>query len=65
MSVEIRTPGGKLIGNISDELDGQDTIMVGNKQVPLSDVYNDKKLRAEVNDSIKSEGDNKDAGSNQ
>ncbi|MCP3686301.1 MAG: hypothetical protein GY861_26965 [bacterium] len=54
MSCEIRTKGGKLIGSLSDSMDDEDMLVVGDKQVPLSKVYNDKALKDSFNDSIKS-----------
>lgn len=60
MAIEIRTKTGKLIGRISDSMDGDDYLIVKNKRVPLSDVYNDKELKDSFNDSIKSKDLNDD-----
>lgn len=53
MSIEIRTKNGKFIGEISDTLDGEDYVMVNNKKRRLRDIYQDKTLRDELNDEIK------------
>ena len=53
MSVEIRDKGGRLIGELSDSLDQEDFLIVNSKKVRLSDVYRDKKLKDDFNDSIK------------
>lgn len=50
MSLEIRTPKGKLFG--LTDCDGE-FVIVNNKKVALSDVYQDAKLMAEFNDEIK------------
>lgn len=54
MSVEMRTKNGKLIGVISDTLDDEDYVVVNNKKRRLRDIYQDKTLRDELNDNIKS-----------
>lgn len=53
MSCDIRTKGGQLIGHLSDSMDGEDYLIVDNKKVPLSDVYNNKDLKDSFNDSVK------------
>ena len=55
MGTEIRTKGGQLIGNISDTSDSEDYLIIDNKKVPLSEVYNNKDLKDSFNDSIKTE----------
>ncbi len=52
MSLKIETPSGKTIG-IADTEDGQDFVMLDNKKVLLSDVYQDEKLMQSFNDEIK------------
>lgn len=54
MGIEIRTKSGKLIGQLSDDLDHEDYLVVDNKKVPLNDVYNNKELKDSFNDSVKS-----------
>jgi len=54
MSIEIRTKNGTLIAEISDTLDGEDYVIVNNQKRKLRDVYQDKTLRDELNDEIKS-----------
>lgn len=54
MSIEIRTKNGTLIGELSDTLDGEDYVIVNNQKRKLRDVYQDKTLRDELNDEIKS-----------
>jgi hypothetical protein len=60
MSIEIRTKNGKLVGKISDSMDEDDFLIVNNKRVPLSDVYQNKELKDSFNDSIKSKDLNDD-----
>ena len=51
--VEIRTKGGKLLGKLSDSVDGDDFLVVDNKKVPLSEVYANKELMDSFNDDVK------------
>lgn len=51
--VEIRTKGGKLLGKLSDSMDGEDFLVINNKKVPLSEVYADKELMDSFNDDVK------------
>jgi hypothetical protein len=51
MSIEIKTPDGKSFG-MADREDGQDFVVVNNKRVALSDVYQDKELFDNFNDEI-------------
>ena len=60
MSCEIRTKGGQLIGHLADSDDGEDYLLVDNKRVALSDVYNNEKLKNSFNDSVKSSNDLED-----
>lgn len=53
MSCEMRNKAGKLIGQLSDSMDGEDFLIIDNKRVPLSEVQASKKLKAAFNDSIK------------
>ena len=58
MSLEIKTPNGKLFGLADCE---EEFVIVNNKKVLLQDVYQDDKLLSEFNDEIKtSEKDNQD-----
>ena len=52
MSIEIKNKNGKTIGLIDRE-DGEDYVVVKNKKIALSDVYQDKELLNEFNDEIK------------
>ncbi len=60
MSCEIRTKDGKLLGHLSDSLDGEDYLIVDNKKVPLSEVQSSKKLKDKFNDSLKDDNEVKD-----
>ena len=51
--IEIRSKGGKIIGRLSDSMDGEDYLVIKNKKVPLSDVYADKELKDSFNEDIK------------
>lgn len=50
MSLEIRTPNGKLFGLTDTE---DEFVIVNNKKIALHDVYQDKTLMDELNDDIK------------
>ena len=50
MSLEIRTPNGKLFGLTDCE---DEFFIVDNKKVSLQDVYQDKNLMDELNNDIK------------
>jgi hypothetical protein len=52
MSIEIVTKGGRKIGRISDEA-GKDTIVVGGKEILLSDAYESEEAIKSFNDSLK------------
>jgi len=60
MSCEIRSKGGKLLGHLSDSLDGEDYLIVDNKKVPLAEVQSNKKLKDAFNDSVKDDTEVKD-----
>ena len=55
MSCEIRSKNGKLLGVLSDSLDGEDYVIIDNKKVPLSEVQSNDKLKKAFNDSIKND----------
>ena len=50
MSLEIKTGSGKVMAMTDCE---EETVIVNNKAIPLSDVYASDKLREEFNDEIK------------
>ena len=54
MSCDIRNKAGKKIGHLSDSMDGEDYLIVDNKKVSLSDVYQNQDLKDSFNDAIKS-----------
>ena len=51
MSLEIKTKAGKTFGVIDTE-DGNDFVIVNNKKITLSDIYQNKDLLKELNDKI-------------
>lgn len=51
--IDIVTKSGKRIGRISDSLDQDDTIVIDGKEMSLSDVYADGKLKKAFNDHVK------------
>jgi hypothetical protein len=51
--IDIVTKSGKRIGRISDSLDQDDTLVIDGKEVKLSDVYADDKIRMAFNDQVK------------
>lgn len=51
--IEVVTKGGKKIGQISDEADQRDTIIVDGKSVPLEDAYNDDSIKERFNEQVK------------
>ena len=52
MSLEMRTPDGKLFGMVDTDDGAEDFVIINDKKVALSDVYSDDKLRKELNDEI-------------
>jgi len=50
MSLEIRTPTGKLFGLTDCE---DEFVVVNKKKIPLQDLYADDKLLQEFNDEVK------------
>lgn len=51
--IDIVTKSGKRVGRISDSLDQDDTVVIDGKEIALSDVYSDNKLKQVFNDHIK------------
>lgn len=51
--IDIVTKSGRRIGRISDSLDKDDTVVIDGKEIALSDVYSDDKLKKTFNDHIK------------
>ena len=51
--IDIVSKSGKRIGRISDSLDTDDTVVIEGKEIKLSDVYSDDKIRQKFNDSVK------------
>lgn len=51
--IDIVTKSGRRIGRISDSLDQDDTVVINGKEISLSDVYADDKLKKSFNDHIK------------
>jgi len=50
MSLEIRTPDGKLFGFTDCE---EEFVVVNNKKIALHDVYQDEKLLQDFNEEVK------------
>ena len=53
MSIEIKTPNGKRLGFMDTE-DGNDFVIIDNKKIPVSELYNDSELMKDFNDEITS-----------
>jgi hypothetical protein len=53
MSIQMVTKGGKLIGEISDDCQEGDTLLIRGKKANLEDVYNSEKLTEDFNTQAK------------
>jgi hypothetical protein len=51
--IDIVSRSGKRIGRISDSLDLDDTLVLDGKEIKLSDVYSNDKIKDEFNKNIK------------
>lgn len=51
--IDIVTKSGKKIGRISDSMDQDDTVVIDGKEINLSDVYADRKLKTAFNDHVR------------
>lgn len=59
--IEIVTKGGKKIGQISDNLDQEDYLVIDGKRRSLNDVYASEELKDEFNKEVKSVTEDKDS----